>query len=180
MAKKKMSKKEAPSRAKKSSPMGWIVAAIVVIAIIAYFVTTSNNAPVQQNQPAPSNNAGPVGGLTKAEAPTFEKKCTVAIGIVPGTKTVTNNVVSVTFKNNGRIALEGTYFSFADASGKVVYRKNSDAVEPGKTIAYTVDLNEVATELGSAVKAFIVYPIQDGKACDNQKAIVIGTPSSNY
>ncbi len=165
-----MAKKQAPAA---PSSTGWIIAAIAVIVIIAFFVMRPGKVDVmEKKEAAPSEQIAP-GGLAPSEAPAMEKKCTIAIGIVPGTKSVKDNVVTVTFKNNGRVEMEGTYFAFSDEAGKAVYRKNPDAVEPGKTMTYTVDLNQVATELGSAVKSFVVFPIQDGKACENQRSIVI-------
>ncbi len=170
MAKKKASSKKAP-RKESGNALGWIIAAVVVIVIL-YLVMRGGNQSASQTAPTAPSEAG-AGKLIQSEAPAFDKKCTIAIGIVPGTKTIKDNVVTVSFKNNGRVAQEGAYFAFTDASGKVSYQKNSDTVAPGASIAYTVDLNQVATQVGAAVKSFIVYPVQGGKACENQRGIVI-------
>jgi len=113
------------------------------------------------------------GALQQAAAPEFDKKCTIAGGVPPGSKTVSDNTVVVTYRNTGRVANEGTYFEFTSADGTKNYRKNTDALAPQESIVYTVDLNSVAQELGSAVKTFAIYPIQGGKACLNQPAFVI-------
>jgi len=173
MAKKRNAKKAAPSKVQKGNSMGWIVAAIVVIVIIAYFVMKSGNQVPASTGNEPSQAPAAPGALTSATAPEMDKKCTVAIGVVPGSQVMNGDSLSVTFKDSGRVNVEGTYFEFVDASGKMIFRKNSDVVQPGATITYTVNLAEVSTELGSAVKTFIVYPIQNGLACDNQKAYVI-------
>jgi hypothetical protein len=185
MAKKKAKKSAAPSRKESGNSMGWVIAAIVVIVIIAFLVLRPGREGAMEKKEGAEQPTAPAGGLQQTTAPEFNKKCTVpnsptgpTIGIVPGTLNDENGVVTVTFKNNGRVAIEGTYFEFSDvkgsaASGKTIFRKNTDVVEPSKTITYTVDLNQVGTELGAAVDTFTIYPIQDGKACENSRVFVI-------
>ena len=173
MAKKKHAKMaKTPARTQKSSSMGWVIAAIVVIVIIAFVVMKAGKqAPATTTKP--TEQVAPKGTLTSATAPEFQSKCLNAIGVVPGTQKVENGVLSVTFKNNGRTSVEGTYFEFADASGTKRYKKNSDSIESGESLSYTVDLNQVGTELGAAVKTFILYPVEGGKACLNQRRQII-------
>ena len=173
MAKKKQAKsakREAPARSD-SNLMGWIVAAIVVVVIIAFLVM---NGGVTPGKSAKKADAAPEqGALVASVAPPMEKKCTLAIGVVPGTKTVQGSNVAITFKNNGRVAMEGTYFEFSDNAGKVIYKKNADSTAAGATVTYNVDLGQVGTELGIGVKKFVIYPIQNGKACENQRNVII-------
>lgn len=177
MAKKKAKSSAKPAHVRKAAPqtnyVGWIVAIVVIIALIWYFTSPGQQPTAGANQPTTNPEAAATGGkLVSAEAPAMDSKCTNAIGIVPGSKTVVNNVVTITFKNNGRTAIPGTYFSFSDGT-KTIYRKNADTVNAGATQSYTVDLNQVATDLGSSVRTFVIFPIQDGKACLNQRAVVI-------
>ncbi len=163
-----MAKKKVKGPAKNTST-GWIVAVIVIVIIAALLfskVGKETTTEVSKEEAAPE-------GMQKAAAPAMEPKCDgIAIGIVPGTKTVSGNVVTATFKNAARTALEGTYFEFSDGVNKI-YRKNMQAVEAMGTIEYVVDLNEVAKELGSAVKTFVIYPMKDGKACSGARIYVI-------
>lgn len=164
MAKKRA--KKAPAR--KPSSMGWIIAAIVVLVIIAFLVMKpAKEVAVEEAEEVDE------GALQKAVAPEFNKKCTIAGGVVPGSIERVGNVVTATYKNSAKVANEGTYFEFSDVEGDKVYRKNTEAVQPLSTITYTVDLDEVAIELGSIPKAFIIFPVQGGKACLNQPAYVI-------
>ncbi len=174
MAKKKThAKKAAPmKKEQKSSSLGWIVAAIVVIAIIAFLVMRPTDKAMEQTAPVTETTMEKT-LLTEATLPEFQKKCLNAIGVVPGTQTETNGVLSITFKNNGRTAIEGSYFEFTDADGERRFKKNSEAVQAGQTIDYSVDLNQVGTELQASVKDFILYSIEDGKACENQRRFVL-------
>jgi hypothetical protein len=175
MAKKKAAKKAMPAKTETSGSTGWVIAAIVVIVIIALLVMRPGRDAMEKEQ-APTGPTEPtVKGavLTTSEAPTFYKKCVNAIGVVPGTQKVENGVLSVTFKNNGRSAIEGTYFEFSDAEGEKRYKKNADAIEAQGTINYQVDLNQVGSELQSAVKTFVIYPIENGQACENQRRAII-------
>ncbi|MBS3115828.1 hypothetical protein J4482_04380 [Candidatus Woesearchaeota archaeon] len=170
MAKKKQAKREAPARSESNS-MGWIVAAIVVVVIIAFLVMKGGLTPsksAEKPDAAPEQEA-----LVASAVPPMEKKCTLAIGVVPGTKSVQGNNIAITFKNNGRVAMEGTYFEFSDKAGKVVYKKNADSVAAGATITYKVDLAQVSSEVGIGIKKFVIYPVQDGKACENQRNVII-------
>ncbi|MEK6886757.1 MAG: hypothetical protein AABW88_02905 [Nanoarchaeota archaeon] len=173
MARKKQSKstkRELPAKSDSNS-MGWIVAAIVVVVIIAFLVMNGGLPPAKSaDKPTTASEQG---SLVTSAAPPMEKKCTIAIGVVPGTKTVQGNNVAITFKNNGRVAMEGTYFEFSDKAGKVIYKKNTDSTAAGATVAYKVDLSQAGTELGIGIKKFVIYPIQNGKACENQRNVVI-------
>lgn len=171
MAKKRKHAKKAARAApkQKSNVVGWVIAAIVIIAIVLLIKPSGEPEEViEEVVQAPEP-----GTLQSAEAPDFDKKCTIAGGVVPGTKTVVGNIVTVTYKNAGRVANEGTYFEFKDTDGNIVYRKNSEAVASGATIDYTVDLDEVAVDLGSSVKTFTIFPVAGGKACLNQGSYVI-------
>jgi hypothetical protein len=174
MAKKKThAKKAAPARKEqKSSSLGWIVAAIVVIAIIAFLVMRpATTVPEQKTETTAPTTDKTL--LTESALPEFQQKCLNAIGVVPGTQTEVDGVLSVTFKNNGRTAIEGTYFEFTDADGERRFKRNSEAVQAGQTIEYSVDLNQVGTELQANVQDFILYSIEDGKACENQRRFVL-------
>lgn len=182
MAKKKHAKKAAPSKVQNSNSMGWIVAAIVVIVIIAYFVMKSGNQAPANAGNEPSQAPAVPGALTTSTAPETNDKCVVAnsptgptIGIVPGTMTVNNNVVAVTFKNSGKVDISSTYFAFSDSTGKTVWKLNTDSIAVGATVEYSVDLNQVAGELGSSVNTFTAYPVMDSKACKNGAVYVIKT-----
>lgn len=170
MAKKKhakAAKRESPVR--ESNSMGWIIAAIVVVVIIAFLVMKGGTpTKTAEKETAPVAK----GEVTASAAPPMDKKCTIAIGVVPGTKKVDGNNVAITFKNNGRTAMEGSYFEFSDGT-KSVYRKNTDTVAPGATITFKVDLGQVASELGINIRKYVVYPVQGGKACENQRNVVI-------
>jgi len=175
MAKKKqMHAKKAAPKKQEGSSLGWIIAAIVVIAVIAFLVMRPSGKTTEPTT-TPDETATVPGLFTEAAAPTnWGKKCINAIGVVPGTQTVdANNVLSVTFKNNGRTGIEGTYFEFTDAEGEKRYKKNSDAVAAGATIQYSIDLNQVGAELESEVKTFVLYSVEDGLVCENQRRIVI-------
>jgi hypothetical protein len=175
MAKKKAKamKREAPAKTQKSSSMGWIIAAVVVIVIIAFLVMKPGKQAPTGPQ-APTEQPTTKGTLlTESTAPEFQTKCLNAIGVVPGTQVVENGVLSVTFKNNGRSGVEGTYFEFVDAQGNKRFKRNPDAIGAGETISYQVDLNQVGAELGSSVKTFVIYPIEAGKACLNQRRQII-------
>ena len=175
MAKKKThAKKAAPARKEqKSSSLGWIVAAIVVIAIIAFLVMRPGAKVPEQTTTDTTATTTDKTLLTESALPEFQQKCLNAIGVVPGTQTETDGVLSITFKNNGRTAIEGSYFEFTDADGERRFKRNSEAVQAGQTIDYTVDLNQVGTELQAEVKDFILYSIEDGKACENQRRFVL-------
>lgn len=187
MAKKKQTHaKKAVSSKQEGSSVWWIIAAIVVIALIAFLVMKPGKEATAQKPSQEAQKPAEKGAtITTSTAPEVNKKCMVAggvtgpaIGVVPGTQSVANNVVTATFKNNGKTNIDSSYFSFSDvvgtsATGKTVWKLNSDAIAPGETITYTVDLNQVASELGSSVDTFTIYPVMDGKACENGRNYVI-------
>ncbi|MBN2420663.1 hypothetical protein JXB27_00105 [Candidatus Woesearchaeota archaeon] len=187
MTKKKQAKKAASK--KEGGALGWIIAAIVVIVILFLVVKCATKEEVTTETTAPETTATEKGGLYSTTAPEINAKCVVAgsptgptIGVVPGTQVLKDGVLSVTFKNNGKIDISSTVFEFADLTGKVVtgdvmgkaiYRQNNDAIAPGETITYNVDLDQVSQELGAKLYAFSIYPTMDGKACLNGKQFVI-------
>lgn len=188
MAKKKTQAKKAPSK-KEGGALGWIIAAIVVIVILFLVVKCTTKEEVTTQTTAPDTTATEKGGMYTATAPEMNEKCVVAgsptgptIGIVPGSQVLKDGVLSVTFKNNGKVAISSTYFEFADLTGKTqtgqtigkaIFKQNNDAIAIGETIKYDVDLNQVSQELGAALYAFSIYPTMDGKACLNGKQFVI-------
>jgi hypothetical protein len=170
MAKKKHAKKAAPAKKEKKSNLGWIIAAIVIIAIVALLVMKQGGQIFGEKKAETKTTSTPEkGALTATSAPTMEKKCLNPIGVVPGTRSGT---LTVDFKNNGKTAIEGAYFEFTNAAGEKVYKMNSDSVQPGTVTKYTIDLNQVSSEIGTEVKDFVLYPIENGKACMNQRAFV--------
>ena len=48
-----------------------------------------------------------------------------------------------------------------------------ESLAPGAEATYSIDLNDVSSEVGIAVKSFIVLPVQNSKACLNQRMIII-------
>ncbi len=167
-------------RDERSSNTGLIVGVIILvlaIGLVVYFLsqptTASSVQTVQQQAPVAQENSVPAVVSTASSAPNVNTKCSVVAGIVPGSIKTTASTVSVTFKNNGHLPIEGSYFEFS-AGDKKSYQKNSDAVAPGKSISYTVNLDDASTALGMKVTSFVVLPIQDGQACLNQRMIVIG------
>ena len=172
MAKKKQAKakKEAPSK-RESNSMGWIIAAIVVVVIIA-FVALKNSKPVIVAE-EPIVKEAEKGIVNTSPTPEMDKKCTLAIGAVPGTRSVQGDVVSITFKNNGKVAVEGAYFEFSDGEGNVAYKKNTDTIQPLGKLEYKIDLGQASIEAGIAISKFVIYPVQNGKACENQRNVVI-------
>ncbi len=164
----------APAKKEEGSSIGWIIAAIVVIVIIAFLVMKpSTQAPTQNNnaQQAPTQ----VNGVQSASAPTnLINNCTATIGIIPGSFSLANNIVTVTFRNNGRVQIDGTYLQFRGVDQtKVIYEQDNSVIAVGQTANYTVDLNALGTTLGAAVNSFVLYPIQAGNTCFNQKVVVI-------
>jgi cytoskeletal protein RodZ len=172
-------KHEAPAKKKEGSSIGWIIAAIVVIIIVAFLVMqpSSNNSAQNNNNAAPSQpnmNASATTTTTASAAPAMDNNCTATIGIVPGTRSVANNVLTAMFLNNGHLDIQGTYFEFRGYNTtQVLYQLNNGVIPAGNTTTYTLDLNAVATQLGAAVRSVVLYPIQDTNACYNQKVVVI-------
>ncbi len=159
------------------SSLIWIVVFILVVGAVYYFVTRPVAQEVVQKQesnqqPSQSadNNSSPV---FKSEAPTFDTKCNVVAGVISGSLQRVGDKISFTFKNNGKVTIEGSYFEASNNDVKA-YRKNTDSLEPGKDITYSIDLDDVSKEVGVKVNSFVVLPIQNGKACLNQRMIVIG------
>ncbi len=174
-----------PPSFREKAQASWIALAvllIIAVGLLIFFVSRPTPTAITQptesvgSQPSSGSSAPssetPVVTAEAASAPEMNTKCTVVAGIVPGSIQRSDNSISVTFKNNGKKTIEGSYFEFSSDSKKT-YKKNSDAVEPGKTITYSVSLDNAATELGIAVKSFVVLPVEDGKACLNQRMIVI-------
>lgn len=147
---------------------------VVLVGCAKQAQTTQQVTPAQQPEqaPAPSQSGTPVVTTTAASAPQMDTKCDVVAGIIPGSVKQEATSISVTFKNSGKKTIEGSYFEFI-AGEKTSFRKNADTLEPGKTITYSVDLAQAATDLGVAVQSFVILPIQDGKACLNQRMVVI-------
>jgi hypothetical protein len=161
--------------------MVYIIAVVAVLLIVSFFSlkqsTQSNKIQVQnqQTQPVQTTNTAPQGPITttvKSVAPAMDDKCIVVAGIVPGSIKSLIDGVSVTFKNNGRTSIKGSYFEFSNGEAKA-YRKNSDALAPGEQVTYDVKFDDAASEIGSAIKSFVIIPIQDEKACINQRMVVI-------
>lgn len=173
---------ESPTFREKGHSYWWIILVIAAIGVAVYFAMlqqpASPSVPQQKQEAvsAPSapaeQTSAPTASLYQSAAPSFDSKCAIAAGIVPGSIKREGSKLSFTFKNSGKITIEGSYFEASNLDKKA-YRQNSESLEPGKTIAYSVDLDDVSKELGVAVKSFIVLPVQNSKACLNQKLIVI-------
>ena len=169
-AKKRHAARAAP-KSQSGGAVGWIIAIIVVIVII--FMLRGGEPEVVEEKEAPGEVMEEKGELSAAVAPEFGKKCTVAGGVKTGSTSQEGSVITLTYLNNAREANEGTYFEFKDAAGDVVYRKNSQAIGGKETATYTVDLADVAAELGGEVETFTIFPVQGGLACLNQPSKVI-------
>ena len=162
------------------NPTNWkpyvfgLIIILLIVGIVYYFM----NRPVVVEEQTPTTEvtqptetaASPV---FKSEVPPFDSKCTVVAGVISGSVLNFDNKITFTFKNNGKATIEGSYFEASNEDVKA-YRKNSESLEPGKDITYSIDLNDVSTEVGIQVKSFVVLPVQNGKACMNQRMIVIG------
>lgn len=170
---------EPPSFREKEHSYWWILCVILVIGVVVYLVM-QQPAPAstltEQKQaavPAPSSEASAQAApVYQSTAPLFDSKCTIAAGIVPGSIKKAGNKVTFTLKNSGKLLIEGSYFE-ALGLEKKAYRKNSESVAAGKEISYSVDLDDVSKEIGVAVNSFVVLPVQNSKACLNQRMIVI-------
>ncbi|MBN2420972.1 hypothetical protein JXB27_01700 [Candidatus Woesearchaeota archaeon] len=162
----------------------WLIFLFVAIGLVVLFLMqqkTGSQAPSQtvQETSAPSASESSTPGASSAQpnvaassAPEIDRSCTAVAGIVPGTTVRDGNVITVSFKNNGKVGIEGSYFEFSSGEKKI-YKMNSEAVAIGGLVTYTVDLDDAAGELGSEVKSFVILPIQNGKACLNQRMVVI-------
>jgi hypothetical protein len=160
----------------KRSPLPWIISILIVIALIVYFIAQPKQVSQkveEVSQPPQKAAETPAGPVFKSEAPPFDTKCTVVAGVIPGSIVNLDGKVTFTFKNNGKFTIEGSYFEASNQDIKA-YRKNSESLEPGKEITYSIDLNDVSSEVGVMVKSFVVLPIQNDNACLNQRMIVIG------
>jgi len=162
----------------------WLIILFVAIGLVVVFLMQQSKTGTQtqsnveqiaketlESSPAVSEPSTQT-NVEASNAPEMNSKCTAVAGIVPGTLKKEGSKVTVSFKNNGKVGIEGSYFEFSGVDKKA-YRKNSDAVAQGETVTYTVDLDDAANELGSPVKAFVVFPIQEEKACMNQRMVVI-------
>ena len=152
-----------------------LIVILLIVGIVYYFmnrpaVVEEKTETTETAQTTETQTSSPV---FKSEAPAFDSKCTVVAGVIPGSIINADSKITFTLKNNGKVVIEGSYFE-ASNEDKKAYRKNSESLEPGKEITYSIDLNDVSTEVGIKVKSFVVLPIQNGKACMNQRMIVIG------
>jgi hypothetical protein len=154
----------------------WALVLILIIGLVIFFPRQS--APVtsqQETTAAPTQETTtPIESKTafKSEAPSFDSHCTVVAGVVPGSIKTVDSTVTFTFKNNGKVTIEGSYFEASNEAVKA-YRQNSDKLEPGKEVSYSIDLNSVSNEVGVQVKKFVVLPVQNSKACENQRMLVV-------
>ncbi|HIH39710.1 TPA: hypothetical protein HA219_03255 [Candidatus Woesearchaeota archaeon] len=155
-----------------------VLAIIVVLFVVLYvaYLIASPKVVTQKETAAPASQGGTSPAVEKqafkSEAPEFDSKCTVVAGIVPGSIVNQNNKISFTFRNSGKSTIEGSYFE-ASNEAKKAYRKNMESLAPGAEATYSIDLNDVSSEVGIAVKSFIVLPVQNSKACLNQRMIII-------
>ena len=152
-----------------------LIVILLIVGIVYYFV----NKPVvveektETTETAQTTETQTSSPIFKSEVPPFDSKCTVVAGVIPGSVINTDNKITFTFKNNGKATIEGSYFE-ASNNGVKAYRKNTESLEPGKEITYSIDLDDVSNEVGIKVKSFVVLPVQNSKACLNQRMIVIG------
>ncbi len=152
-----------------------VIVILFVALYIAYLIVSPSVVSTQQETAAPVSQ-GAVSTVEKpmfkSEAPAFDSKCSVAAGIVPGSIVNKDNKISFTFRNSGKMTIEGSYFEASNMEKKA-YRKNMESLAPGAEATYSIDLNDVSNEVGIQVKSFIVLPVQNSKACLNQRMIVI-------
>lgn len=154
----------------------WIVILIIAIGLVYYYFSQPKAAPVVQQQTVqetqPASNQTAATPAFVSQAPAFDSKCSVVAGIVSGSITRAGDIISFTFKNNGKETIEGSYFEASNENNKV-YRQNTESLAPGSEATYTVDLGSISTDLGIKVNSFVIYPVQNAKACVNQRMIVI-------
>ena len=187
MAKKKKAKKAEVKEQKKAPSKDntkYIVGAIVVIIIIVAIVLLlkgrqAPEAPVAPTKPAeqptaPSEAKKPT---AVSEKPEEIKYCSIDFAIGwPKNKlgspcTIDGNQVTaqLTFSGKGS-ELEGMWFYITTQSGKVQYFKDSRTIKQGETLEYAIDVGEVIEDL-------LALPESDGKACLNQRLLVVKAES---
>lgn len=156
---------------------GWIIAAIVVIAIIAWvMMKPAQVAPTT----APTQEVATTGGkVAKAtSAPEELKACDLnsVIGVVTKSCVKVDGDATIPIKNSGKGAIPGMWFYVTADDGKVSYFRSSEALNVGEVKEYTLELASWSSEMGSAVKTVKILPMtSDGKACLNQQSIVIAS-----
>lgn len=187
MTKKKKAKKaevkeqkKAPS--KKSNAWKYVVGAIVVIIIILALVLLLRQAPQAPTQPTkpaekPAAPAEAEKPTLVSEKPAELKSCSIdyAIGW-PKNKlgqpcTINGKKVTAQLMFSGKgDKLDGMWFYITTSSGAVKYLKDSRAVKQGETLEYTIDVGEKIEDL-------LALPMSNGKACLNQRLLVVKTES---
>ena len=171
---------EAPHfRERKGTPWGMIITILVVLVLLIALIKIFSNEDIQQNiqqlinpEEEPTEQAVNVVETAPAFVPEFRTDCDVVAGTIPGSLVRDENTVSISFMNNGKKTIEGSYFEFSNDDVKL-YTQNNDALAPTEIKTYTVDLTEVGVKLGKRVASFVIIPIQDGKACENQQMVVL-------
>lgn len=166
-----------PAAPVKSGSAGWIIAGIILLAIVAFLIFRSGNNEVPK---IPDQTSDADKTLTTDKIPMIDKKCIIegtptgpTIGVVPEMTINEDGKITVAFKNNGRADIESTYLAFSDGKN-TRWMLSKDPIKMGTISSFTVDLNKVSTELGARVTTFILYPTLDGKACQNGAEYVIG------
>lgn len=161
----------------------WLIILILIIGVVVYYFVQKPAVVAQKvgKIEAPTESSAVIKQETTpivlSTTPEFSEKCNALLGFVPGSGRFDKEtkILRVMLKNNGKVSAEGTYFEFINPS-KSIFKKNQDVLEPGAEKTYDVQFTQIASELGLAsVKSFYIYPIQDGKACSNQKLIVFNT-----
>lgn len=164
----------------------WLLGIVVFAGLILYIVylmqtpivvptqTTTQETTTSEQPAATTQQTAPI---VPSSTPEFSDKCTALLGFVPGSGRFDKETktMRVMLKNNGKVSAEGTYFEFINPS-KSVFKQNQDLIEPGAEKTYDVPFTQLASELGlTSVRSFYIYPIQNGKACSNQKLVVFKT-----
>ncbi|MEK6886654.1 MAG: hypothetical protein AABW88_02370 [Nanoarchaeota archaeon] len=151
------------------------ILALLAVLYVAYLIASPKTVSTQQvTSPVAQPASTPVAEkpVFKSDAPPFDSKCTVVAGVIPGSIVNQDNKVRFTFRNSGKITIEGSYFEASNVDKKA-YRKNMESLAPGAEATYSIDLNDISNEVGISVKSFVILPVQNAKACLNQRMIVI-------
>jgi hypothetical protein len=175
MAKKKKKSAEAKEAkpAKKEEKgryiTGIVIAIIVIVVLILLFraCTKSASAPVQPTAPQTPVTPATPGPVSAGEKPQEIKMCPIdnGIGYVPGTCAISADSVALTLKGQGVAGIEGVWFYMTDADGKVNYWKDTTSGKQDANVVFNVPAKNVAEMLA--------LPMKDGKACFNQRIVVV-------
>lgn len=171
--KKKAAEKAEPAKPAKKEDRtryisGIIIAIIVIIVLILLIRSCTKEAPVPVAPTAPeaAPEAAP-GPSQVTAAPEEVKMCPSerAIGYVPGTCAIDADSVSMTLKGQGKAGIEGIWFYMTGIDGKTSYWKDTTTGVQNEEVVFNVPAKNV--------KQLLALPMIDGKACFNQRIIVV-------